>query len=234
MLVGASAKPAHAAYAPAVVAQANVPATSPGQTGTRPVASKTAPAASPKIASPVAPAPEAKPLWKDLAPEQQASLKPLASSWATISEGQKRKWIALSKNFPAKTPAEQAKLHSRMTEWVSLSQQQRTQARLNFAETKTLPAEEKAAHWKAYQALSPEEKQKLAAKGSPAPTGATSTVKPVPQQKLAKVPSTRRDAAQGTIAAHSPQLDANTLLPLAPGGKSGGAAPTEAPSVRKN
>ena len=59
--------------------------------------------------------------------------------------------------------AEQAKLHSRMTEWAALSPQQRTQARLNFAETKQLSPDDKKAKWEAYQALPPEEKRKLAA-----------------------------------------------------------------------
>jgi hypothetical protein len=205
---------------------ANLPAVVVAQIGT---SSITAPpgiktTAAPTRASttaPIAPvlatSPEAKPLWKDLTLDQQQSLKPLAANWSTINEPQKRKWLALSKNFPSKTSAEQAKLHGRMTEWVSLSQQQRTQARLNFAEAKNLPAHERAAQWEAYQALSAQEKQKLAAaRGSPSPTGATNAVKPVPEQKLAKVPATRHTHLTGTMAAHNPKVDANTLLPLAP------------------
>ena len=73
----------------------------------------------------------------------------------TLSEAQKRKWLALSAELPASMPrAEQAKLHSRMTEWAALSPQQRTQARLNFAETKQLSPDDKKAKWEAYQALS--------------------------------------------------------------------------------
>ena len=48
-----------------------------------------------------------------------------------------------------------------MTEWAALSPQQRAQARLNFAEIKRLPADERKAKWEAYQALQPEEKRKL-------------------------------------------------------------------------
>lgn len=204
-----------------VAAQGSMPA-GPAHTGGR------AAGHAPSPTSPSVSAPEAKPLWKDLTPEQQQSLKPLAANWTSLSDGQKRKWIALSRNFPAKTAAEQAKLHSRMTEWVSLSQQQRTQARLNFAETKTLSGDEKAAQWKAYQALSPEEKQKLAAKGAPPLVGATNTVKPVPEQRLAKVPTTRRNPPVGTMAAHNTSVDANTLLPLAP------TVPVDAITAPKN
>lgn len=124
---------------------------------------------------------------------QQQALRPLASSWnTTISEPQKRKWLEISKNYPSLSPEEQATMHSRMNEWVTLSPQQRAQARLNFARTKELSkqltSEEKKAKWETYQALSPEEKQKLAAKASPKPLGAATAVKPVAPQKLAPVP----------------------------------------------
>ena len=134
------------------------------------------------------------PDWSQLTPSQQQALAPLASSWNTgMSEAQKRKWLEISKNYSALTPQDQATLNSRMNEWVALSPQQRAQARLNFGKTKELSRqltpEEKKAKWEAYQALSPEEKQKLAAKASPRPTGAATAVKPVAPQKLASVPA---------------------------------------------
>ena len=102
---------------------------------------------------------------------QQQTLKPLASSWVTLTEAHKRKWLEVSKNYPSLPPEGQATMHSRMSEWAALSPQQRTEARLNFAKTrelsKQLTAEEKKAKWETYQALSAEEKQKLAAKASP-------------------------------------------------------------------
>ncbi len=188
-----------------------LPSTAAGTAGAKP----STPAAA------VAQGAPSKPLWQELTPAQQQSLKPLSVSWATFSEAHKRKWLALSKNYASLAPAEQAKLHSRMTDWVSLSPQQRNQARLNFAETKKIAPDEKAANWQAYQALSPEEKKKLAAKAPPAPTGATATVKPVPAQKLANVPSTRHTQKSSAVAANTPQpssVHSNTLLPRNPGG----------------
>lgn len=142
------------------------------------------PATSTKAAS-------ARPAWTELTHAQQQALAPLASSWNTISEQQKRKWLEISKNYAALSPEEQAVLNSRMNEWVVLSPQQRAQARLNFGKTKELSRqlspEEKNAKWLAYQALSPEEKQRLAAKASPKPKGAATAVKPVAAQKLATV-----------------------------------------------
>jgi hypothetical protein len=114
-----------------------------------------------------------KPLWVELTPAQQQALVPLAPKWDTLSESQKRKWLALSQNFPKMSGAEQDKLHSRMTEWVALSPQQRTTARLNFGQTQQLSPDDKKAKWEAYQALPPEEKKKLAAKAAKPPaTGA--------------------------------------------------------------
>ncbi|MDB5742636.1 MAG: putative transrane protein [Polaromonas sp.] len=134
------------------------------------------------------------PAWSELTPIQQQALAPLASSWnAGISEPQKRKWLEISKNYRTLSPEGQATLNSRMNDWVSLSPQQRAQARLNFGQTKELSKEltpeEKKAKWEAYLALSPEEKQKLAAKASPKPAGAATAVKPVAPQKLAVLPA---------------------------------------------
>jgi Spy/CpxP family protein refolding chaperone len=141
---------------------------------------------------PAAPMAVSKPGWTELTAPQQKALKPLAATWNSISEPQKRKWLEISKNYPALSPAGQATMHSRMNEWVAMSPQDRAAARLNFAKTKELSKQltpdEKKAKWETYQALSPEEKAKLAAKGSPKPTGAATAVKPVPTQKLAVTP----------------------------------------------
>ncbi|MFM7331337.1 MAG: DUF3106 domain-containing protein, partial [Brachymonas sp.] len=117
------------------------------------------------------------PLWKSLSPAQQTALKPLAAHWDTMALGQKRKWISLAADFDKLPPAQQAKLHARMTEWVSLSPQQRNEARQNFAQhrelTDGLTPEQRKAQWQAYQALSPEEKAKLAQRApKPAVVGA--------------------------------------------------------------
>lgn len=141
-----------------------------------------------------------KPSWAELTPMQQQALKPLAASWNTISEAQKRKWLEISKNYPSLLPIDQTTLHSRMNEWVALSPQQRAEARLNFAKTKELSTqltpEEKKAKWQTYQALSPEEKTKLASKAPPRPVGAALAVKPVAPTKLTAVlpPGAKPDA----------------------------------------
>ncbi|MES2974480.1 MAG: DUF3106 domain-containing protein [Pseudomonadota bacterium] len=156
------------------------------------------------------------PAWHELTPAQQQALKPLQANWATLTTAHKRKWIALSQTYPSMPAPEQARLHSRMTEWAALSPRQRAEARLNFAESQQHSPDEKKAKWQAYQALSPEEKQKLAAGAKPKPQGAAPAVKPVPAQKLAVVPGATGKPGQKqhpAIAGASGKLDQNTLLP---------------------
>ena len=166
------------------------------------------------------------PSWAELTPLQQQALKPLAVSWSTISEAQKRKWLEVSKNYPALSSADQTTLHSRMNEWVALSPQQRAEARLNFAKTKELSTqltpEEKRAKWQTYQALSPEEKQHLASKAAPRPVGAALAVKPVAPQKLAAVapqgakPDTNPASKNTASPAASSSPQASQIVPAAP------------------
>ena len=169
------------------------------------------PASSTVAAKPYVAAPtnaQARPAWSELTPVQQRALAPLASNWSTISEAQKRKWLEISKNYASLSPEGQATLNGRMNEWVLLSPQQRAQARLNFGKTKELSRqltpEEKNAKWQAYQALSPEEKQKLAAKASPKPAGAATAVKPVASQKLATVPHANKARLKPALKMDAP------------------------------
>lgn len=152
--------------------------------------------------------------WAQLQSTQRQALQPLAAHWSQLSEGQKRKWIALSKNYSHMTADEQTKLRGRMTEWAALTPQQRSQARLNFADSKAaaLSSNEKKAKWEAYQSLSPEQKRRLAAQAAPKPRGAAGAVKPVPAEKL--TPPVRRAAkAAAAPAQPAPQVDHNTAPP---------------------
>lgn len=169
------------------------------------------------------------PIWTELSPVEREILKPLASTWNTLSQTHKRKWLQMTKSYPALSTEEQVKMQGRMKAWVALSPQQRAQARLNFAKTKELSkeltAEEKQAKWQAYQALSAEEKRKLAAKAPPRPAGAAPAAKPVAAQKLATVPS-RADKPKAKPAtkivvtpppAGQPDLLSTTAPPATPG-----------------
>lgn len=129
------------------------------------------------------------PAWGELTSTQRDALSPLANRWEQLSEGQKRHWINLASNFQSMSEEEQAKMLSRMTEWASLSAQQRSQARLNYAATSTLSPDDKRAQWEAYQALSDEEKKRLAARAVRKPLGAAVSLKPVSPKKLVRIPA---------------------------------------------
>lgn len=152
--------------------------------------------------------PESSPTWRELTAAQQKALAPLTGSWSTLSEAHKRKWIAVSANYPSMPPPEQARLHSRMAEWVALSPQQRTVARMNFAETKAVAADDKKAKWEAYQALPPEEKRKLAAGARAAKPAAPTTaaaIQPDPRPKLA-APSTAKEPGSARASSRTPRI----------------------------
>ncbi len=133
-----------------------------------------------------------------LTPAQQLALQPLAKSWTSLSNGQKRKWLEISLNYPSLSADDKAKMHSRMSEWAALSPRARAEARLNFASTqelsKQLSTQEKQAKWQAYQSLSSEEKRKLAEGGVRPPVGAALPARPVPEKKLATLAPTETAA----------------------------------------
>ena len=166
----------------------------------------------PASAKVLTPAATTKPGWIDLTPDQKVALGPLASSWNGISEGQKRKWIAMSQNYQGLTVAERATLHGRMTEWAALSPAQRSQARLNFAQAKQLSTEEKKTSWQAYQALSAEQKKQLASRAQPNTVGAAPAVTPVAPNKLAVVPITRSESLHPAATASHPLSSASPNL----------------------
>ncbi len=165
----------------------------------------------PVIAAKPAPSLPGRPLWMDLAESQQQALAPLAQLWPTMTEPHKRKWLAISQNFGQLTADEQATVQGRMREWAALSPQQRTAARLNYADAKQLLQEDKKAKWEAYQALSPEAKQKLAAQQSQPIQGAAPAVKPVSAAKLTTSPVASANKPLPRIA--TDQVAPVTLLP---------------------
>lgn len=173
--------------------------------------SATAPAASTTVVSKPVANSVSKPLWNDLTDTQKQALAPLTQLWPSMTEPHKRKWLAISQNFSQLSQDEQNTVQGRMREWAALSQQQRAAARLNFANSKELLQEDKKAKWEAYQALSPEAKQKLAAQQAKPVAGAAPAVKPIAPQKLATPPAANDNKPLPRIA--SDKAAPLTLLP---------------------
>ena len=151
--------------------------------------------------------------WQSLQSSQKKALAPLAPHWAQISHAQKNKWLAMSNNFDNLSNKEQAILHERMAEWVSLSPQQRAQARLNFNQTKTLDADAKKTQWEAYQALSPEDKKKLAAQQTTGIRGAATASQAASPNKVIPLSGKSIPAEATTKSTTSIVIDKKTLLP---------------------
>lgn len=151
--------------------------------------------------------------WQNLSALQQKALQPLAPHWSQISPAQKSKWLAISANFDKLTDKEQITLHERMADWASLSPQQRALARLTFNETKNLGADEKKSQWEAYQALSSEDKKKLAAQQTTGIQGAATASKAPPPNKVMRLPGKSTPSSDPTKSSTSIVIDKKTLLP---------------------
>lgn len=151
--------------------------------------------------------------WRSLKAQQQKALAPLAPHWSQISAAQKNKWLAMSNNFDDLSPKEQATLHERMADWASLSPQQRAQARLIFNETKSLGSDEKKTHWEAYQALSSEEKKKLAAQQTTGIQGAATASQAPPPSKVIRLPGKSTPSTPSGKLTPGIVIDKKTLLP---------------------
>lgn len=108
------------------------------------------------------------PSWAALTPAQRQALAPLQRDWNTLDASRRDKWLEVAARFPKMPADERQRLQARMAEWARMTPAQRASARQQFQEVKRLPAEERQERWKAYQALSPEERGRLAQRVKPA------------------------------------------------------------------
>jgi len=170
---------------------------------------QTAPATSASTPS----AAQADTAWQQLTEAQRKALAPLASHWTQLNPSQKSKWLAMSNNFDKLSSKEQATLHERMASWATLSPQQRAQARLTFNETKSIGADEKKTQWEAYQALSEDDKKKLAAQQTTGIQGAaTASIAPSPN-KVMRLPGKSTPTSNSSKSSTTIVIDKKTLLP---------------------
>jgi hypothetical protein len=115
--------------------------------------------------------------WHELTVEHQIALAPLVLAWPTLDPSQREKWVDVAQRLPSMSLEDQSRLRERMREWNAMSPADRGRARLQFQETRQLPARSRAELWQAYQALPESERIALAQRA--APVGVTaSTPKP--------------------------------------------------------
>lgn len=101
--------------------------------------------------------------WQHLNDKQHIALAPFVDEWAHLPDSQKRKWLAIAAVYPRMSPEAQQRLHARMLRWVQMTPDERTMARENYQMSRVLPAGARQEAWRAYEALSPAQKAKLAA-----------------------------------------------------------------------
>ena len=167
---------------------------------------------------PPKPAPERGVHWSALKPAQQAALRPLEREWSGIDPHSKQKWLELSTRFPKLTPPEQARVQERMAEWAKLTPRERGEARLHFQEAKQLPAQARQERWKAYQALSPEERERLAARAAPGADAARRTsAASTRADKRETSPQTKSNVVPNSAYEAPPRAIAPTVVQARPG-----------------
>ncbi len=184
---------------------------------------KPAAAASAVARSSAAPKPGAGPAWSELEPSEQVALRPLQNDWASIDELGKRKWRRIAERYPEMNAADQERLQERMTQWAKLTPQERGKVRSQYLEAKKVPASSRQADWKAYQALSPDERKALAARGTTAPNATGKSMEATAHSAAAKrnAPHAANASSAGVAAptpAPKPAKPATpTIIQAAPG-----------------
>lgn len=97
-----------------------------------------------------------KPRWKELKPEQQKILEPLAEYWDTMERVRKKKWLAITKRYSKMNLQEQQRIQSKMQRWHALTSEQRKQARERYKKLEQLPErkrQEIRQRWYEYEQL---------------------------------------------------------------------------------
>ncbi|WP_177200830.1 DUF3106 domain-containing protein [Roseateles sp. YR242] len=106
------------------------------------------------------------PSWASLSPSQKDCLSPLASEWDQLDSALKGKWLEIAARYSKLAPEHQQRVRERMVAWTRMTPAERQKARIGYQYAGDLRSEEQAsrlqAKWAAYQALSPEAKQRLA------------------------------------------------------------------------
>ncbi len=132
-------------------------------------AALTAPPASAQTTVAAAPvAAEQGPRWHSLTAAQRNALTPLQRDWPSIDLARKQKWIEVASVYQTMSAPERERVQQRMNDWAQMTPAERGRARLQFQETRQLPAQDRQARWDAYQALGDDERKRLAAQAVPA------------------------------------------------------------------
>lgn len=155
--------------------------------------------AQPAVAAPPAANPGG-PSWSQLSPAQQKALTPLRGDWDSLDDSRKQKWLEVASRFGSMPPQRQERVRERMTDWARMSPIQRSEARLNYQQSKQVAPQDRQARWEAYQALPAEEREAFAARAKPSPI---QSAPPSPTQSLRSAPLDAQAPKSNIVAAPS-------------------------------
>jgi hypothetical protein len=110
--------------------------------------------------------------WETLSPAQKQVLAPLQRDWSSLDPKRKEKWLEVAARYPTMSEDRRSRLQERMAAWARMTPSERASARLQYQEIRQLPPEERQARWRAYQALSEDERRALAQRARPPARGA--------------------------------------------------------------
>jgi Protein of unknown function (DUF3106) len=105
--------------------------------------------------------------WGKLTPAQRSVLAPLKDNWGSFGAEQRRRWLEFAGRYPRMSEDEQRRVQERMADWSQTTPQQRGRARAQFEASRRVDPNERQSRWEAYQALPPEQRQKLAEQADP-------------------------------------------------------------------
>lgn len=115
------------------------------------------------------------PSWASLTPAQKECLAPLQPEWDRLDSALKGKWLEIAARYPKLSQEHQQRLRERMVAWTRMTPAERQKARIGYQHAGELRSEEQAsrlqAKWEAYQALSPESRQRLAERAAEKASG---------------------------------------------------------------
>jgi uncharacterized protein DUF3106 len=171
----------------------------------------------PAAAAPVSTPREEGVRWQALTSAQREALAPLERDWPGIEAQRKQKWIALAARFKRISLEERARITQRMVEWAKLTPAERGQARLRFEEVRQLPGRDRQERWKAYQALSPEQRQQLAAGAAAAAASAPREAGSHPGRPARDAKEAKANLVPNPALGQAPRPVTPTIVQAAPG-----------------
>ena len=142
--------------------------------------------------------PVVNPAWAGLTPAQRQALAPLERDWGSLDGPRRAKWLEVATRFPAMPVEERQRMQARMADWARLTPTERSRARLQFQEARSVPANERQARWQAYQALPEADRQALAASAKKPAKAASAPAATAQVAKLTDDATGKRNLVQPT------------------------------------